>query len=167
MEKSKKYLLSSILGFAFTFAVAVAMTYMPKYLPDTQATKILLPANSSVWEGLKLMFWPSLIFFALQFTVFGHRDADHLPATAMSLTTGIVSVLAFYYIAKGAIGIEMPYSALIFGTAITFISSYLVMRGEKLAKNVAIVAGGILYIDLIAMFVAFTFYAPDINLFVY
>ena len=167
MEKTKKCLLSSILGFAFAFAVGVAMIYMPNYLPDTQATKILLPANNSVWEGLKLMFWPSLLFFALQFIIFGHGDADHLPATAMSLTAGIISALAFYYIASGAIGFKMPYSALIFGTAVTFMSSYLLMRDGKLVKNCAVFAGGMLYIDLIAMFVIFTFYAPELNLFAY
>lgn len=167
IEKSKKYMLSAVLGFVFTFAIALMMTYMADYLPDTQATKILMPTNGSVWESLKLMFWPSLLFFALQFIIFGHQDADHLPMVAMSLTVGIISTLAFYYISKGAVGIETSYTALLFGTATMFISSYLLMRDGKLTQNAAIVAGGMLYADLIAMFVAFTFYAPELNLFIY
>lgn len=166
-EKNKKYMLSAILGFVFTFAIAFMMTYIADYLPDTQVIKILLPTNGSVWEGLKLLFWPSLLFFALQFIIFGHGDADHLPMVAMSLTIGIISALAFYYVSKGAASIEMPYTALVFGTATTFMSSYLLMRDAKLTQNAAIVAGGMLYVDLIAMFVAFTFYAPELNLFGY
>lgn len=167
IQKSKKYMLSSIFGFAFTSAIGLMMIYIADYLPNTQAVEILLPTNGSVWEGLKLMFWPSLLFFALQFIIFGHCDADHIPMVAMSLTVGIISTLTFYYVSKGAAGIEMPYTSLLFGTVTTFVSSYLLMRGGKLTQNAAIVAGGMLYADLIAMFVAFTFYAPKLNLFIY
>lgn len=165
MEKTTKYLASSILGTAFTFICIVVMQNVEIKLSSRDAAMILSPANDSLWEALKLIFWPSMLFFVLQFLLFGRKDADHLPMVAMSVTAGLLSSIALYYVLLGAAGIKAPVIALLFGIIATYTASYLLMREGKLTGNAATVAGGLLYADLIAMFIVFTYEAPAISLF--
>ncbi len=166
MDKTTKYMASSIIGAAFTFIIALLIKHSFIVIPNAEAETILLPTASSIWESLKLIFWPSLLFFMLQFILFGHKDSDHLPMAAASLAFGVIAAATAYYFLLGATGTDSIDIALIFGMLTTYVSSYLLMRDGALGSNGAIITGGVLYADLIAMFVYFSFRAPEIPIFI-
>lgn len=166
MDKTTKYMASSIIGAAFTFIIALLIKHAFIVITNAEAEMILLPTAGSIWESLKLIFWPSLLFFMLQFILFGHKDADHLPMAAASLAFGMIAAATAYYFLLGAIGADCVDIALIFGMLTTYVSSYLLMRDGALKSNSAVITGGVLYTDLIAMFVYFSFRAPEIPIFI-
>jgi len=70
----------------------------------------IAPINESVWEHLKMPFYPILIWWFLGYLIYGKRNGIaaaqwFVSCTAAQLVCSLV-ILSFYYTYTGALGIE-------------------------------------------------------------
>ena len=127
--------------------------------------------NESVWEHLKMYFWPGLIYALVQYTYTRDIANNYWLAKLGSLImTPIGIVISFYgYLAitlplYGKGFFELDLMTMVFGLTLGSITAYKIMISPKLdkpSKN-TVIAG---YLTLVAMFSTFTYYPPKIFLF--
>ena len=127
---------------------------------------VFCAVNESVWEHMKLLFFPVFLFTAAQFCV-GERDGL-LAARAVSVTAGLALIPTLYYTYTGIWGDHVLWAdAAIFylSAAVTFWLDDLLHRQRRLWKMGCQVAGLVWLWVLAFLFVWWTFSPPRIALF--
>jgi len=130
-----------------------------------------VPINESVWEHLKMSFWPTLVWFLLVFLFFREKGelsaARLLPAAAAALFVCPLIIVTFFYTMEGAFGIE----SLLVDGLIFFLG---IIAGQLMAVHVyryagpnrfwLYVAAGFILLLMVAL-ITFTFWQPHLPLF--
>ena len=78
--------------------------------------------NESVWEHLKLLFFPVLLYTILEYLWIGHRKSGYVLVRAKAALWGMLAIVACYYTYTGIVGRGFLAADLILfliGTAIT------------------------------------------------
>jgi hypothetical protein len=131
----------------------------------------IAPVNESVWEHLKLLFWPALLWWAAGYLCMKKKFDLSVSQWFCSGTTGLYAgplfIAAFYYSYTGAFGIHslfLDILSFILGAVVAQLLSLHVYRYAKTDKP-AMIFAGIAVISAGAAFIIFTFYPPEIPLF--
>ena len=132
---------------------------------------IFAPVNESVWEHLKLTFWPMLLWWILGFIVLG--KINQIPAsqwftscTVAQLVCPLV-ILCFHYTYTGAFGIKsliLDIFSLLLGLAVAQGLAYHVYKYARFNENFLYVSVAILILMAVT-FTVFTFVPPHVPLF--
>ena len=123
--------------------------------------------NESIWEHLKLGFWPALVYAALEYSRFGKSANNFSLAKTLGIHLIPISIVVLYYAYTAILGhgllivdIAIFVVSVIVGQLVSYkllIASPLPERLNRFAP-IALAALGVL-------FVLFTFYPPQIPLF--
>jgi len=123
--------------------------------------------NESVWEHLKLGFWPALVYAVLEYSRFGKSAKNFFLAKTLGIYLIPITIVVLFYSYTAIFGhgllivdIAIFVVAVIVGQLVSYrllIASPLSERLNRFAP-IALVVLGIL-------FVLFTFYPPHIPLF--
>jgi len=123
--------------------------------------------NESVWEHLKLGFWPALAYAILEYSRFGKSASNFFFAKTLGIYLIPITIVVLYYsytaiLGRGLLMVDIAIfvEAVIVGQLV----SYILLTASPLPKRlnrfapIALVILGIL-------FVLFTFYPPQLTLF--
>lgn len=132
---------------------------------------IFAPVNESVWEHLKLTFWPILIWWIMGYFLYGAQDFAFIAPWFVSCTVSeiacLLAIITFYYTYTGSLGIKsliLDIFSLFLGVAVGQGSALYMFKHVKLEYCHLYGAVTILTI-LAALFAIFTFNPPHIPLF--
>ena len=155
-----------ILGFVFTSLAGTLLHFLPD-LVQNNFVYLFAPTNESVWEHLKLLFYPYLLFMILEYFAYG-RDADgFLGAKTRGVFAGEAVIVAVHYIVSGIVGADVAWvdiSLFFVGTAVAYILPYLMIK-RGASKRYSNLSAAVLLIFHAALFSVFTFMPPEIGLF--
>ena len=157
----KKFIIAAIAASLFGFGLHFLYDLLPGSL-----SALISPVNESVWEHLKLLFWPTMIA-----TFFLARSADHphrlWSAFLVSQLLMPLFLLGIYYLLETGFGI----SALWIDISLYFITMFLgfylayLLYGKAQPEK----AGGILLLLVLlygACLILFSFAAPPLEIFI-
>jgi uncharacterized membrane protein len=138
---------------------------------NTVFVGLFVPINESVWEHLKMSFWPTLVWFLLVFLFFrakGELSASGLLlAVAAALFICPLIIVAFFYTMEGAFGIEsLLVDSILFFLGIIagqFAAVHVYRYAEPNRLWLFLAAGFILL--FMAALISFTFWQPHLPLF--
>ena len=132
---------------------------------------VFTPVNESVWEHLKMPFWPVLIWWIVSFFASPSRKNIQTGRWLASCTAAIlicpVLIIAFYYTYTGALGIEaliLDILSMILGIVAAQGAAIYIMKHARITAVHAYISLTILIL-LAAAFTMFTFVTPQIPLF--
>jgi hypothetical protein len=123
--------------------------------------------NESVWEHLKLGFWPALVYTALEYSRFGKSANNFLLAKTLGIYLIPITIVVLYYLYTTVLGHGLlVVDILIFVVAVIVgqLVSYRLLMASPLPARLnrfAPIALAVLGI----LFVLFTFYPPQLSLF--
>lgn len=124
--------------------------------------------NESVWEHLKLVFYPMLILGVIEYYFVKNIANNYIEAKAIGIFTAISFIVISFFTYTGIIGTNFfIIDILIFIISIIlgeWTSYKLMKRKNESTIQTKILAGGIL-IFLLSCFVIFTYVTPQVNLF--
>ena len=125
---------------------------------------LFTPVNESIWEHLKLLFFPVLFFMAAEYIIYGHRNDNFLFSGTSALLTGLVFIPAAYYTYTAVTGRGFFIADLI----IYFLTVIISARkgkssGGSLTKELS---AALILLCLAVLFAGFTVYPPDSPLFI-
>jgi hypothetical protein len=147
--------LGSVLHFAFEWSVN-AIPFAP-----------IAAVNESVWEHLKLGFWPALVYAALEYIRFG-KSANNFPfAKTLGIYLIPITIVVLYYAYIAILGyglLEVDIAIFVLAVIVGQALSYKLITASPLPERLnrfAPIALPILGI----LFVLFTFYPPELPLF--
>ena len=155
-----------LLGFAVTALCGTLLHFLYEWLGDAVWIAPFSGVNESTWEHMKLLFWPMLLFAAVQYFPFRDR-ADFFCVKARGILLGITLIPVLFYTYNGVVGTSPDF----INIAIFFVSAAVAYIYETRLFNNGTVAcrhprlAVALLAALALLFVVFTFLTPEIPLF--
>jgi hypothetical protein len=132
---------------------------------------IFAPVNESVWEHLKMAFYPMLIWWIVFYIICGKKNNIPFEKYVLGGATAIIAapliILIFFYTYTGALGIEslvLDIFSLFLGVAVGQILGVHIYKYSKANFATTFISILILCLMVIA-FTSFTFYPPHLPLF--
>ncbi len=124
--------------------------------------------NESVWEHLKLIFFPALIFSVIEYFAYGKERADFWAIKMTSILSAIVFIVVFFYTYSGILGFNLPVLDISSFFVATFILTFISYNMQKQAptgsKGDSIKALAVLIL-LTVCFIMWTDNPPDLGIF--
>lgn len=189
-DLKKRLIILTIFLFLATSAMGVLFHFAYDFFHQNAVAALFFPTNESVWEHLKLIFFPMLLCVIIG-SIFYPRDDNpsskplcvcYINAAALGLIVGCMLTVLLFYTINGILGFRIEWLSI----AIYFISlfaAYLCFYGyavkplnqaspfrsaKKKSGNCSAIPVWISILTitaLCALFFLFTFYPPQIGLF--
>lgn len=159
---------AQIIGFFITAAAGTLLHFTYKWSGFVLVIGLFAPVNESVWEHLKLLVVPMLVFAAAEYFTYGSRLRNFWPVRLLSVLLGMGVIVALYY-AWAALAGESVMAAniaifLIGGwAAYAFSAKLLATRRYSSPPARSLSAIGLAI--LIAAFAVFSYNPPHFELF--
>ena len=156
-----------LIGIFISFILAIIFHFIYGWIPNSFIS-IIAPVNESIWEHMKLIVTPSLIFSIFEYFIYKKKDIafnNFILSYAISSILGIIVYLLLYiplndiFGHKAYIAISLLFLILIF----VQIVSYYIMNKENIKHSSDI--GILLIIIIYLIFGYLTYHPPKINLF--
>ena len=151
-------------GFIFTAVAGTLLHFLFDWTGGSPVAALVSAVNESIWEHLKLLFYPMVAYAAIEYFQWGRQRQDFWCVKLAGIGLGIGLIPALYYTYTGALGVEADW----FNIAIFFLVAGVVFWAEtKLFQKKFTCRGGWAFaaVVLIAViFTALTFAPPRIPL---
>lgn len=153
-------------GFIFVSVLGTGLHFLFELTGDSLPASLISAVNESVWEHMKLIFYPMALLALAEHRFWGRGLPGFWQAKLAGLLLGLTLIPVLYYTYTGSLGINADW----FNIAIFFLAAgvslwaetRLFTRKKPLLKDRQAVAGIIL---IAALFTAATFFPPHIPLF--
>lgn len=155
-----------ILRYLFVILLGVFFHFSYELSGENPIVGLFTPVNESVWEHLKLVFFPLLILTI--WDLFTHRgnNLSFLPAR----TIGILSALAFtiitFYTITGVIGTNIDWINIL-NFLLAIVLAFLIEK--KLSHkclNLSIALSILILVLFVVLFIVFTIAPPALGIFI-
>ena len=154
-------------GFAVTVLLGTVLHFLYDWLGGARWVAPFSAVNESIWEHLKLLFYPMLAFALVEYGLWGKHVHRFWTVKLLGVLAGLAVIPALYYTYTGALGTSADW----FNITIFFLAAGLVFWAEvKLfgAEKLRILPPWLAFGMICAMAVGFTlltFFPPRIPLF--
>lgn len=160
-----------LLGIPFLWIMGFVFHSIYDYSGNIIIIGVFCPVNESVWEHLKLVLYPTLIWFGIGYLILSKKSiisgTKWTICTTISIIISSMFIIAFYYSYTGALGIEsmvLDILSLILGVLLSqCISLHFYKYGKEndITLYICIILLGL----LVFIFSYFTFYPPKLPIF--
>lgn len=140
----------NIIAFFIMGALGTAAHFVYTLSGENELLGLFFPVNESVWEHLKLIFYPPLLYSLLEYKISGSKSTGFLPAVVYGIICGMATIIAVYYIAGGIIGRDI--SVINIGSYFAAVAAFLLKRRKYLkaeryySKNLKYLSLGLIFI---------------------
>ena len=166
MNEDRKILALEIAGTLFIIFLGTALHFTFDFSGKNPIVGSFSAVNESVWEHLKLPFWPALLWMLIEIYPLRKEVSNFFAAKAIGLIVMIVIIPAVFYAYTVfteeilVVDIATFMIAVVVGQVI----SYKLYKKDTPSKRTEIVA--LIVITLLAIiFVTFTYYPPHLSIF--
>lgn len=151
--------------------VAGPLHFVYEWSRDNFLVSLIAPINESIWEHLKMVYWPTLLWWCIGYIVFRNKKKlsglRWFQAMPISIIASMVFIVVWYYTWSGAFGIEanwVNFSSMIG----VIIGQFLAMHVYRVVKPrwIYFIPGVLLVIAVAFMSGYFTYYPPSFPMFV-
>ena len=150
----------SVMGTFLHFAYAIS--------GNSSIVALIAPVNESVWEHLKLLFFPAMLMLVIEYFIYGRKIPNFVSSRIISVICGMAAIVILFYTYSGILGYNVPAVdiALFFvGVAVNAAVSYLVISSGVYSTHGWKLFFIALACAIAAMFIVFTFFTPEIGIF--
>ena len=154
-------------GFVATSILGTLLHFLFDLTGGSVAAALISAVNESIWEHMKLLYYPMLIFAFLEYGAWGKTRRDFWSVKLAGTALGLVLIPVIYYTYSGVLGINVDWVNI----TIFFLAAMAAYRLETALfarENGEHISGGLALILLLAIGLAFTlltFFPPHIPLF--
>ena len=166
MNKKLKTVQIVVIILAIVFGTLLHFTY--EWSGENRIVGLFSATNESVWEHLKLVFYPMLILAIVEYFVVKKEANNYIEAKSLGIFLAIAFIIVFYYTYTGIIGktffiidILTFIISIILGE---WVSYKLMIRKSESTTLSKILSSAIIFYFLISL-ILFTYNPPNINLF--
>ncbi|MCQ5376409.1 MAG: DUF6512 family protein [Methanomassiliicoccales archaeon] len=155
-----------LVGIVFIVLVGSALHFTFDLSGSNPLVGIFSAVNESVWEHLKLSFWPALLYAVIEYGYLNRKTGSFFPAKTIGIYLMPLIIVFSFYLYRAFIEENLVIDILIFilAVAIGQFASYRLMTWKATSRiytPISIVA----LILLAILFIIFTFYPPQLPIF--
>ena len=162
IKKIRNYQVFSII---FTFILGSLLHFTYKLSGGNPIVAIFSSINESVWEHLKLLFFPMVLAMIIGYFYIGKNVPNLLCSKTIGIIISMIFMVIFFYTYTGILGKNIPiidiasfFIATIVGE---FLSYVLIVNNFKSSDLISIITLIIIFI----CFIFFTYFTPNIGIF--
>ena len=96
-----------IYGFFFCMIFGAVLHYTYDLSGQMRFVGYISAINESVWEHLKLIFFPFLLWSILEYFVYGRAEVDFFAVKATAVLAAMAFVVVFFYTYTGILGFNL------------------------------------------------------------
>lgn len=163
----KKLLICTVVGFIFVSIVGTLCHFVFEWSHENIIAGLLTPINESSWEHLKLIFFPYLIWTAVEYLCL-RKANGYLISKLIGVISGMLAIIIFFYTYTGIIGRNIDFLNILsffIGVGVAFAVDCFLIKSNKFSerKYTAAAIAGFMIISI--LFMVFTFAPPFLDLF--
>jgi len=164
--RNRKTLIIEIIGTLFIIFIGTALHFTFALSGNNPIVGVFSAVNESVWEHLKLPFWPSLLWLLISLYPLRKTVSNLISAKTIGIVLMIVIIPAVFYSYTAfteeilIVDIATFMIAVIIGQLV----SYKLYKQTKVSKSTEVIAM-VTLILLAIIFITFTFYPPHLPIF--
>lgn len=161
-EKIFKFTIYSAI---LTMILGVILHFTYEWSGQNSIVALFSAVNESVWEHLKLLFFPMLLTTILGYFYIGKDVNNYFCARMLGIVSAILFVTIFFYTYTGIIGESISAIDISSFFIAVIIGEYISYKTMKEGKECNTKLSIMILIILLICFVAFTYFTPKINYF--
>lgn len=153
-------------GFAATSLGGTVLHFLYDWLGEALWIAPFSGVNESTWEHMKLLFFPMLIYAAIQ-SFFFREYKNFLCVKLRGILLGLILIPVIFYTYNGVIGRSPDWiniAIFFISAAIVYIYETRLFKSEKITCRSPKTAVAVLLL-IALLFVIFTFATPEIGIF--
>ncbi len=164
---NKKIFYWELFGFIFTIVVGSLLHFCFEWSGNYKPLAIICAVNESVWEHLKLGFWPFLFYSIIEYFAYGMQVPNFITAKAVGLYVIPITITLIFYIYTAILGTHnliIDIALFVLSALLAFIIGYKIIISPKdysAYKRISIAA---ITIAVLA-FSLLTYYPPKLEIF--
>jgi len=162
----KRILKWEMWGILFIFLIGASFHFIFELSGKNTIVGLFGAVNESVWEHIKIGFWPAFIWAVLEFFIWGRKVKNFLIAKGVSFLLIGVFITGIYYLVV-SLGIEnlaVDITNFFISVALAQIISYRLMLVQRHYKILSII-GIVLILLNIAAFSLLSYFPPGCTIF--
>ena len=156
-----------LIGFFVVVVLGIAFHFLYDFSNHSIIIALFSPINESVWEHLKLLFYPYLIYTIFEYYLTKNTYSQLILYKFYSSLLGMLTILVLHYTYTGIVGKEnvlVDMCIFIISIGVSFCTSYYYVS-KDLENRQTKRLGIFLHITMSLLFTLFTFYRPNLPLF--
>jgi hypothetical protein len=163
----KSVLIYELIGMVFIILLGSVLHFTFEWSGNQPIVGVFSAVNESVWEHLKLAFWPALLFMLIEYALLKKAGNNFAFAKTIGVYLMVVIIPIIFYCYTAISGksiFVIDISTFIVAVIIGQLSSYKLLTYKKLPENLNRVS--LIALVLLGLaFVLFTFYPPQLPIF--
>lgn len=165
MLKKSNILIYEIISTIFIMILGILLHFTFEWSNNNVLVGTFSPINESIWEHLKLIFFPMLITTIIVYFYEGKNISSYLCAKVLGIILAIFFTIIFFYTYTGIIGTNfaiVDISSFFIAVVLGQYVAYQKMKSKISCNNLMAI---IILLILYLCFLIFTFFPPHIGLF--
>ena len=156
-----------LVGIAVISSIGALLHFAFEWSGDSPPVGVFAAVNESVFEHLKLTYWPALFWAAIEYRLLKNSANNFIIAKTAGLYVMPVAIIVLFYSYTTITGTESLIADIaIFVVAIALgqLTSYKILMRERLSQSLhkSALAG---LVSLGVIYAVFTFYPPHVPFF--
>ena len=156
-----------MIGFIFTGIGGTLLHFLYDWTGQNPVVGAFSAVNESIWEHMKLLFFPMLLFSLIEYKRVGKHYPNFWCAKVIGTALGLMVIPVMYYTYTGALGLQVDWFNIaiffIAAAAVYWLETRLLQQGLPHCRHPKIPFGFLLLFGL--LFIMLTYYPPNIPLF--
>lgn len=163
----KKILKWEIFGAIFISIIGALFHFMFEWLGSFPPIGGFFPVNESVWEHLKLPYWPLVIYSLIELKFIRENSNNMIIAKTLAVVINFAVILITFYTYTAILGTEILVIDILSFIIGVFIGQYVSAKVLSLAEKPkwAIYSAWVIFILIAVLFFVFTFFPPNLPIF--
>lgn len=160
-----------LIGMPVLILLGFPMHYIYEWSRNSPIIGAVAPVNESIWEHLKLTFWPMLLWWMAGYFVLQRSPSfntrNWIVVSAVAEFACPLAITSFYYLYTGSLGIEslaLDIFSLFLGVILAQCVALHIYSHVK-CDFACVIASLAVLILMVIMYTIFTFNPPNIPLF--
>ena len=154
-------------GFVWAAALGTLLHFTYRWSGGWDVAAAFSVVNESVWEHMKLLFFPVFLFSVVQVCLMGRNYPNFLAVRALSMLTGLALIPVLFYTYTGAWGggaLWADAAVFLLADLGAFLLDFHLLGRNRLSSGWQQVLGLLAIWGMAFLFVFFTFRPPHIAL---
>lgn len=163
MKQLKRY---TIIGIIFVLITGTLAHFLYDWTGSNRIIGLFTPINESVWEHMKLLFFPMLLYSLIMILKFRKKYSCITSALCFGMIMGAFLIPIFYYIYTSILGKNvfiLDIGTFILSIVIAFWLSYKLTLSCRLESYTSLFC--IMMCILFVCFLVFTYHPPNTTIF--
>ena len=161
MDELKKM---ELIGIVFTIIFGTLLHFTYDWSGNSVIVSLFSPVNESIWEHLKLLFFPYIVYSIFEYFYVGSKYNNYATAKILGVISGLIAIPVIFYLYTSLIENNLVLDILTFivSVIISYVVSYYLLKNQSIEFNGSSIA---IVLFIMFLFFAFTYNPPKTELF--